>query len=402
MTLNQGTLKPYGNEKWKDITNMQWLVLLTTFLAWGLDGFDANIYALVVGPAMQDLLANSGIEATKNSIALYGGINITIYLVGWSLGALIFGILADYFGRVRVLMASILIYALFTGFCAFSTNWYQLAIFRFLTGLGSGVEWPIGAALVAETWNNRFRAKAAGIMMSGFAFGFFLSSFAYKYLADPVSNLFGFENSWRGLFILGILPALIVVFLRNKISEPESFKEVRRRREELKNKKLEEISDDEKRYKRFVLIQLFKPPYKRDSFISIGMSIGGLFAFWSVTGFTPSVIRELVEAQGITGTDAIPYVSDAGMALTLGGIVGYASWGFIADKIGRKWATAMCFLTTLLGSFYLFPFVTSYTTYLIVLPIVGFGVFGFFSASAVYFAQKCERRRYPWLITSVA
>lgn len=374
-------------DSWGSITKAQWLILLTTFLAWGLDGFDANIYSLVVGPAMQDLLANSGIEATKDSVAFYGGLNITIYLVGWSLGALLFGLMADYFGRVRVLMYSILIYAFFTGICAFADNWYQLAIFRFFTGLGSGVEWPIGAALIAESWNNRFRAKAAGIMMSGFAFGFFLSSFAYKYAAVPVSNLLGFEESWRGLFFLGILPALLVVFMRNKIHEPESFQEVKKRRQELKNKKLEELSDDDKRFKRFVLFQLFKPPYTKDTLITIGMSIGGLFAFWAVTGFTPQIIRELLETKGIVGDEAIPYVSNAGMILTIGGGIGYAAWGFIADRIGRKPAVAMCFITTLIGSFYLFPFADSYTTYLILLPIVGFGVFGFFSASAVYFAE---------------
>ncbi|GAX90510.1 MFS transporter [Effusibacillus lacus] len=355
-------------------------------MAWGLDGFDGNIFSLVIGSAMKDLLVNSGIEPTEKAIAFYGGMNITIYLIGWSLGALLFGILADYFGRVRVLMVSILVYALFTFACAFVDNWYTLAVFRFLTGLGSGVEWPIGAALIAESWNNRFRAKAAGIMMSGFAFGFFLSSFAFKY-SQQISQLFGFEQSWRGMFLLGILPAFIVVFTRGKIHEPESFKKVKELRKALKNKRIEEISESDKRYKRFVLVQLFKPPYRRDSLLSIGMSIGGLFAFWAITGFTPSTIREILAAQGINGAAAVPLIANGSMMLYLGGMIGYASWGFIADKIGRKKGMALSFITTIIGTSYLYPFVKDYETFLLLLPVVGFGVFSFFSASAIYFAE---------------
>ena len=163
---------------WREVSRYQWLILVGTLLGWGLDGFDGNLYALVVGPAVTELLRNAGIASpTPAQIGFYGGLNVSVYLVGWGLGALVFGILADYFGRMRVLTISILMYSCFTGLSALSQEWWQLGIFRFLTGLGSGVEWPIGAALIAETWNNRHRARAAGVMMSGFAIGFFYSLF---------------------------------------------------------------------------------------------------------------------------------------------------------------------------------------------------------------------------------
>src|SRR5215208_4147654 len=121
---------------------------------------------------------------------------------------------ADYFGRVRVLSVSILTYALFTGLCAIVTEYWQLAAFRFIAGLGSGVELPVGAALIAETWNNRYRSKATGIMMSGFAVGFFLASVAYWLVGG---------YGWRVVFLLGLLPALTVFIIRRNVHEPRPW-----------------------------------------------------------------------------------------------------------------------------------------------------------------------------------
>ena len=121
-----------------EISRYQWLVLLTTLLGWGLDGFDGNLYALVVGPAVSELLRHSGIEASAANIGFYGGLNVSVYLVGWALGAVILGVVADYSGRVKVLMASILAYSVFTGLSAFAQEWWQLGLFRFLACLVSG------------------------------------------------------------------------------------------------------------------------------------------------------------------------------------------------------------------------------------------------------------------------
>ena len=378
-TVAPGRSVPASARGWRaEITRYQWLILLTTLLGWGLDGFDGNLYALVVGPAVTELLRNSGIEPSAANIGLYGGLNVSVYLLGWALGAVILGVVADYSGRVKILMGSILAYSLFTGLSALAQEWWQLGLFRFLTGLGSGVEWPIGAALVAETWNNRYRARAAGVMMSGFALGFFLAAVAYG-LVGP----FG----WRWVFAVGILPALVVVLIRRTLHEPEAFTETRARRARLKELALEQLGETDRRFRRFVLVQLFSPPLLKYMLVCIGMSIGGLFAFWAVTTWTPQIVRQLMAAQGVTGDAAIPYVTYSNMALNAGGAVGYASWGFIGDKIGRKPALLVSFLTGLVGVVVLFPFQTTFLAYLLLLPVVGFGIFGFFAGSAIYFPE---------------
>lgn len=360
-----------------EITRYQWLVLIGTMLGWGLDGFDGNLYALVVGPAVSELLRNSGIlDPTPAQIGFYGGLNVTLYLLGWALGALLLGVLADYFGRVRVLAASILMYSVFTGLSALSQEWWHLGVFRFLTGLGSGVEWPIGAALIAETWNNRYRAKAAGVMMSGFAFGFFLAALVY-YVVGPLG--------WRAVFAVDILPAILVVFIRQFTHEPPQFVATQERRRALKRKAV--LTEEERRFNQFILVQLFRPPLVRHTVLAIAMSVGGLFAFWSVTTWTPQIVRDLMAAQGVSGAAVVPYVTASNMALNVGGIIGYISWGFIADRIGRKPAFLISFLTALGGTWLLFPLQTAFPAYMLLLPIIGFGIFGFFSGSAAYFPE---------------
>jgi MFS family permease len=148
-----------------------------------------------------------------------------------------------------------------------------------------------------------------------------------------------------------------------------------------------ELSEADMQFRRFVLVQLFTPPLVRHMLVCIGMSIGGLFAFWAVTTWVPQIVRTLMAAQGITGNDVIPYVTWSNLVLNAGGVVGYASWGFIADKIGRKPALLMSFLVSLISIWVLFPFQNTFTAYMLLLPVVGFGIFGFFAGSAVYFPE---------------
>ena len=151
------------------------------------------------------------LQAGPATIGLYGGLTVALFLVGWATGGILFGILADYFGRTRVLSIGILTYAVFTALAAFADTWWQLGILRFIAGLGSGVEAPVGAALIAEVWRNRYRASACGVMMSGYAAGFFIAAAAYALLGD---------HGWRLMLALAVLPALLVWFIRRYVPEP--------------------------------------------------------------------------------------------------------------------------------------------------------------------------------------
>ena len=158
-------------DSWRHgVTRYQWLVLFVAWLGWVFDSMDSTIYALVLQPALHDLLrAPGGGPATAEVIGWYGGIIFSIFLIGWAIGGVLFGMLADHFGRTRALIFTILIYALFTGMAALSQTWWQLALFRFLTALGIGGEWAAGATLVAEVWPEDKRTKAAGLLQSAWA-----------------------------------------------------------------------------------------------------------------------------------------------------------------------------------------------------------------------------------------
>ena len=352
-----------------DITRTQWLVLAGTTLGWGLDGFAGSLYVLVLGPAMSELLPNSGLGVDGAAIGFYGGMTVALFLMGWATGGILFGMLADYFGRTRVLSVGILTYAVFSALAVFAETWWQLGILRFIAGLGSGVEAPVGAALIAETWRNRFRARAGGVMMAGYAAGFFMAAAAYALLGD---------HGWRAMMLLAGIPALVVWFIRRYVPEPPEIGAHLQARKE--RKALGRNLDHD----RFILRRLFSPPLLHPMLVCTALATGALVAFWSVSTWYPQIIRQLTAAENLSAGLADHRVATAAMLFNAGGIVGYASWGFIADAIGRRKAFLLCFAISAAAVAWTFPFDRGYTEYLIALPFLGFGLFGALSGTFIY------------------
>ena len=194
---------------YREITPYQWKALGASTLGWVLDSMDVYLFIL----AMPLLLK------TFHMSRAVGGMLGTLTLIASAIGGVAFGFIADRFGRTRSMMASILIYSVFTAACGFAQSIVQLGIFRFLLGLGVGGEWSSGAALISETWPEKHRGKAFGIMQSGFALGFVLAS---------AIAMFVFPHwGWRGAFYIGILPALVTVWVRKHVEEPASWRAAR-------------------------------------------------------------------------------------------------------------------------------------------------------------------------------
>ena len=351
-----------------EITPYQWSVLFATTLGWALDGFDSSLFTQVVGPATADLLGHPSPFAS--------GLAVTLYLTGWAVGAILFGALADYVGRVPVRMIGVLTYSVLPGLAAVAPNYPVFVVLRFVAGIGSGVELPIGAALVAEAWTNRYRAKACGIMMSGLAIGSLLAAVVYNFVGG-----FG----WRVTLAFGLLPALLVLFIRSRVHEPESTARVQAARAVRRQERAAgaaPIAAD-----RFVLAQLFTRPLLGRTVACSLICIGALFAFWGLTTWTPDLTRRIVAGEGVSAADSVGYVAWAVAALNIGGILGYVSWGFIADKIGRRPTYVMSLVVGIVGVLLTFPVAHSYTTFVLLLPICSFGVFGVLSGNAVYFPE---------------
>jgi MFS family permease len=289
-----------------------------------------------------------------------------VFLIGWALGGVIFGVLADRFGRTRILIWTILVYAVFTGMAALSQTWWQLAVFRFITALGIGGEWAAGAALVAEVWPESKRTKAAGWLQSAWAAGFFLAAFI---------NLVLSKAGWRPIFVIGVGPALVAVVVRLWVKEPERW---------VSTKEQDRSATSSSRSK---LAALFQPGRLRATLVGSGLAFVAVFGLWGATNWTPTLIRSLPDLAHKNLASVNAAVSYATMLLNVGSLAGYLSFGPLAAKFGRKPTFALMCLGSLvmLPTAFLFP--RSYAAVLVLLPALGFFNNGIFSGFAIYLPE---------------
>lgn len=210
---------------WRLLNRYQWFVLTVAALGWLLDCMDQQLFVLARAPAMKELLtAGFGRPATPAEIGEYGGYATAIFMLGWATGGLIFGVLGDRWGRAKTMLLTIVLYSGCTGLSAFATRFWDFALYRFLTGLGVGGEFAVGVALVAEVMPARARPYALGLLqalstvgnMSAALIGISLS------VLEQGQNLAGWAP-WRWKFVAGALPALIVIFVRRGLKEPDAW-----------------------------------------------------------------------------------------------------------------------------------------------------------------------------------
>src|SRR5580692_8068449 len=204
---------------WRGVSRYQWFVFLVVWLGWTLDSADFGLYALVIRPALTELLGGNPPLA---QIGRVGGLLSMAGLLGWAFGGFLFGILADYIGRVRALTFSILLYSVFTALQGVSHGIWDFATYRFIAGLGTGAELMVGIPLLAEVLGESHRAKIAGCMMTGGALGAFLGAWAYGLIGG---------YGWRVVFFIGVVPAILIGVMRRRMMEPERFEAVRERRQ---------------------------------------------------------------------------------------------------------------------------------------------------------------------------
>jgi MFS family permease len=361
-----------GTSWYRGVTRYQWLVLVVAWLGWVFDSMDATIYALVLHPALHDLLPNqTGAEVSQETIGWYGGIIFAVFLVGWAVGGMFFGILADRFGRTKSLIVSILIYAVFTGMAALSTTWWQLAIYRLITALGIGGEWAAGAALVAEVWPEEKRAKAAGILQSAWAAGFLIAALVSLLLR---------HHGWRPLFVVGVAPAVVALFVRLWVREPERW---------LKMHAQEVRSGAAGSSK---LAELFQPGYRRATLVGSGLAFVAVFGLWGATNWTPTLVRALPDLQGLNPAQQTGRVSYAIMALNVGALAGYLTFGPLADRWGRRAVFALMCAGSLVMLPVTFLVPRSYAHVLLLLPLLGFFNNGIFSGFPIYLPELYPTR----------
>jgi MFS family permease len=293
------------------------------YLGWVLDGVDSVIYALVLIPALAELLPASGIAATPGNLGMYGSILFALFLIGWGL-SFVWGPLADRFGRVRSLAASILVYSVFTGAAAFAHNVWELAAFRLIAGIGVGGEWALAGTYVAESWPEDRRKMGAGYLQTGYYLGFFLAA----WLNYTVGAAYG----WRAMFLCGLAPALLAIFTVAKVKEPGQWR-----------KAAGQPAHAASAVPQRPLREIFAPAWRRRTLTSaalVGVAIVGL---WAGSVYEASAVITLATRAGIDRIGAVRLASIGAAILSAATIAGCLVAPWLAERIGRRAALGVYF-----------------------------------------------------------
>src|SRR4051794_26687996 len=279
--MSEAAQTPEGGLSWiREITRYQWMVFLVAWLGWSLDNTDFNLFALVLRPALTEIL---GGNPSVSEIGRVGGILSMVGLLGWALGGFCFGIIADYIGRIRTLALSVILVGLFTGLQGLAHDPVTFGIFRFLTGVGTGAEIVIGIPLVAEAFAEAHRAKVLGMMMTGGGFGSLIGGQIFAHVGP---------YGWRYVMLAGILPAFVLLLLRRGLEEPERFQAVQARRRALKAAR--SVSEADRHFLGFAPAQLFSRQLRYNTFIGVLFCVGTLLAIWTSAIWLPTIQGQLL------------------------------------------------------------------------------------------------------------
>jgi MFS family permease len=278
---------------------------------WTLDGMDSFIYALVLAPALTELLPKSGYAATPGNIGLAGSILFALFLTGWGL-SFIWGPLADRFGRTKVLAATIFTFSIFTGLASTAQSVWTLALYRFIAGVGIGGEWALAGTYIAEAWPEDRRTMGAGYLQTGYYAGFFL--------AAALNYTVGVRYGWRAMFLSGIVPVLVSIAVLMRVEE---------------SKKWQKTGSTARRAAP-PLATILRGTYTKRTLVAAALLTVAIIGLWAGAVYEPSAVIQLAIKAGMTPVDAGKMASLATGILSIGTILGCLALPPIAQRIGRR------------------------------------------------------------------
>lgn len=333
--------------------SMKVKVFAATTLGMVFDALDASIYFMVLHPALSDLLQ------TKSDavIGWYGSIILCVFMVGWGIGSLVFGMVADKIGRAKTMIMTIMLYAVATALCSTSQDWIHLAIYRFFVGLGIGAEISVGSVMLSEFFTGKKRILACCLMQSGYAIG---------YLGTSLANLCVGNLSWRVMFLIGIVPAFLALYIRNKVEEPEHFIEVQRARQKAQTA---EHNLDEKQLTALKnpLKALVDSEHLKTTVTVVSVTGVAIVGYWAALSWIPAWVNQL------TGTLAVTERSVVGVSLNISSLLACLATYPLVFRFGRKKTMTTAFLISLISTLGMFLGVKAYGALLIgMVFVVGF------------------------------
>jgi len=352
--MSESMFTPSDAAPWyREISAKQWYALLAGQLGWALDAFDVMLYSFCLTSIM-------GEWKLKPAEA---GFMVTVTLFASSFGGILFGAVADRIGRKKALMATVLVFSVCSGLSGLAQDLTQLAIARTLLGLGMGGEWASGALLVSETWPAQHRGKAIGLMQGGWAIGYIAAAVAGATILPWLG--------WRAMFFVGIAPALFTLWIRRKVEEPEIWVQARARG----------VTGQRPGAS---LLRIFDRSLVRYTLLCTLTSAFVMFAYWGLFTWMPGFLAQPVDKGGAgLGIARAPIWI---IPMMVGALVGYVTFGFIADRIGRR-PTFAAYLVISALLVWIFGRTHDTTQLMLLGPLVGFFGSGYFSVFGAFIAE---------------
>ncbi len=363
-----------------DMNGYQWTVLLAAWLGWGFDIFDSLLFNYIAPNAVPSLLGIArGTPEASAATLRWTGILTSVLLVGWAVGGIIFGRIADRIGRTKTLLLTMALYSLGTAACAFAPNIWVLLFFRIVAALGIGGEWAAGAAMVAEVVPEKRRVEAGALLYTSAPFGLFLATFI-TYQVQGVYFRESPDVAWRYVFLFGLLPAAVAFFVRMFVKEPERWTRVA------------------KATSPPTLGELFSPAYLRITLTGLGLALVALIMWWSCNAFIPTIATGLAAraAVGLTPDETTTMIetwkATATNAFNFGGLIGTLLCIPAAKMLGRRTMYGVYFLGSAAALMAAFGLPMDPHTRLYMYFPIGLTVFGIFGSFTFYLPELYPTR----------
>jgi MFS family permease len=416
MHFSDPTQKPLlqsGKPWWTELNRYHWFVLVVAALGWMFDCLDQQLFILARQPAMSELLPVGW------NVDTWAGYTTSVFLMGWASGGLIFGVLGDRIGRAKTMMITILLYSLFTGLSALSQSVYDFMLFRFLTGLGVGGEFAVGVALVAEVMPERARPYTLATLQALSAVGNVTAAVIGMTMGGLLERGL-VSNSWRPMFVVGAIPALLALIIRRRLKEPERWERATHEGA---------VANQLGSYR-----ALFQhPTWRKNALLGLAMAFSGVVGLWAVGFFTMDFVGNITEARFVqdsvsrlVGEGKLPadnggaivrevkleglkrselakqipedtrreirgqvgyWKAITSMMINVGAFIGMYTFGFVTQRIGRKPTFAIAFVTAALSTAAVLLFLDDFSQIFWMVPLMGVCQLSLFAGYAIYFPE---------------
>jgi len=378
---NQGVIAGQSKYVWyKDLTGYQWFVVAMAAVGWMFDTMAQQLFNLARVPAIRDLL---GSQASAPEVARQAGAATMVFMIGWGLGGVLFGILGDRLGRAKTMMLTILCYTIFTGLSLLSVGVWDFNVYRFLCGLGVGGQFAVGVALVAEVVPERARPYALGMVQAFSAVGNMIAALTVIALGQ-MQQAGSISHAWRWEFLAGAVPAPLALVVLKKLREPEQWLKAR-----AEKKRMGSFSD-----------LLSDPRWRRNSVVGLLLAFAGVVGLWGIGFFSYDLFRPVLErtfrAQGIEGAalagKTTMWLGVCSLLQNAGSFFGVHGFTWLTQRTGRKPAFAVSFLAAMGMTAFTFWKLNTLGDMFWMVPLMGFTQLALFGGYAIYLPELFPTR----------